>query len=121
MRRPPAQNPAHARRRANRVESEARGDDARCRRSPPQVASNGRDSSRSRAVHEVMRTLPDQSDQPIILIVDDDPQVRYLVRQILERAGYAVYEAADGVEADDLLLNLDPDLVLLDVVLSGDS
>lgn len=33
-----------------------------------------------------------------ILIIDDEPQIRSMIRLILERAGYSVMEAADGVE-----------------------
>jgi two-component system cell cycle sensor histidine kinase/response regulator CckA len=36
---------------------------------------------------------------PTILVVDDDPQVRAATRQALERYGYHVVEAADGVDA----------------------
>ena len=34
-----------------------------------------------------------------VLVVDDDPTSRYLVRTVLEREGYAVLEAGDGIEA----------------------
>ena len=33
-----------------------------------------------------------------ILIIDDEPQIRSMIRLVLERAGYSVMEAADGVE-----------------------
>lgn len=52
-----------------------------------------------------------------VLIVDDDPMKRQLLRLILERAGFGVKEAADGAEA---LLSLDevvPDLMTLDVMM----
>jgi DNA-binding response OmpR family regulator len=54
-----------------------------------------------------------------ILVVDDDADMRGLVRQLLERAGYAVHEAADGREALRELFHTPPDLVLLDVMMPG--
>ena len=38
-----------------------------------------------------------------ILVVDDEPLVRYIVRRLLHEHGYAVYEAQDGAEALDLV------------------
>jgi len=54
-----------------------------------------------------------------ILVVDDDPMVRDVVRRYLEDAGYAVTEAGDGVQA---LAEVDqdaPDLIVLDVMIPG--
>ncbi len=50
-----------------------------------------------------------------ILVVDDDPRLRELVRYTLDRAGFRVREAADGRAALDALAARLPDLVLLDV------
>ena len=50
-----------------------------------------------------------------VLVVDDDADVRALVRELLTRAGYAVTEAQDGREALRLLYDERPDLVLLDI------
>ena len=52
-----------------------------------------------------------------ILIVDDDEQVRVMLKLTLEREGYAVDEAQDGVEA---LRKYDPahhDLIITDIVM----
>jgi DNA-binding NarL/FixJ family response regulator len=54
-----------------------------------------------------------------ILIVDDDPPVRELVRELLEAAGYATIEAPTGEEALVLAGERRPGLVLLDVQLPG--
>src|SRR5512143_2778136 len=54
-----------------------------------------------------------------ILIVDDDAQIRKLVRVNLEGRGYAVQEAADGQEAIKYLAEETYDLVLLDLVMEG--
>lgn len=50
-----------------------------------------------------------------ILTVDDDPDLRYLLRRVLERAGYAVTEAATGRECLRAVFAHRPDLVILDV------
>lgn len=50
-----------------------------------------------------------------ILIVDDDPRLRDLVRLALERAGHAVLTAADGRQALVHCARAQPDLVVLDV------
>jgi len=54
-----------------------------------------------------------------ILIVDDSPLSRRIVRGYLESAGHEVSEAADGVAAIDRYSLEKPDLVLLDLVMSG--
>lgn len=50
-----------------------------------------------------------------ILVVDDDADVRTLVRTLLERDGAVVREAVDGRDALRLLYDVRPDLVVLDV------
>jgi two-component system cell cycle response regulator DivK len=50
-----------------------------------------------------------------ILIADDQPVGRELLRTILESVGYEVSEAADGVEALALARSFEPDLILLDI------
>jgi DNA-binding response OmpR family regulator len=52
-----------------------------------------------------------------ILVVDDDEDIRLLVRELLERAGYEVIEAADGREALKLMYSSPPALVLLDITM----
>jgi DNA-binding response OmpR family regulator len=54
-----------------------------------------------------------------ILVVDDDPDVRGLVRELLERAGAAVREATDGRQALRLLYDARPDVIVLDVTMPG--
>jgi diguanylate cyclase (GGDEF)-like protein/PAS domain S-box-containing protein len=56
-------------------------------------------------------------DRPVILIVDDDITLRILVRESLEQAGFAVEERADGVEALCSFEEVQPDIVLLDVLM----
>jgi CheY-like chemotaxis protein len=54
-----------------------------------------------------------------ILVVDDDAEIRGLVRNVLERVGYEVSTARDGAQAIDLLAKSDYDVVLLDVMMPG--
>ena len=58
-------------------------------------------------------------DRPDILVVDDDPNISRLEQLYLEKEGYAVRVAADGLKAIEEFRKLPPDLVLLDVMLPG--
>ena len=51
----------------------------------------------------------------VVLIADDDPDVRMLVTMTLEREGFNVIEARDGQEAIDMISERSPSLALLDV------
>jgi len=55
--------------------------------------------------------------EPMILVVDDSPTGRSLVRSALERAGFEVREAVDADEALALLDSEIPDLVITDVMM----
>ena len=52
-----------------------------------------------------------------VLVVDDEADVRGLLRELLERAGATVREAVDGREALKLLYDVRPDLIVLDVMM----
>ena len=52
-----------------------------------------------------------------ILVVDDEPTIRKLVRAVLEGKGYRLLEAADGPSALETARRERPDLVLLDLAL----
>jgi two-component system, OmpR family, phosphate regulon response regulator PhoB len=54
-----------------------------------------------------------------LLIADDEPGVRSLVRMTLESDAYEILEASDGDEALMLALEHSPELVLLDVSMPG--
>src|SRR3989475_10076840 len=54
---------------------------------------------------------------PKVLVVDDDGKIVALIRAYLNRAGYQVLEAADGLSALRLIRAAEPDLVVLDVML----
>jgi two-component system, OmpR family, response regulator len=57
------------------------------------------------------------SKPSLILIVDDDPHIREVVRFALENAGYVTAQAADGREAVEQFLSVRPDLVVLDILM----
>ena len=57
------------------------------------------------------------NDRLRILVVDDDADIRLLLRELLERAGYAVDEAEDGRAALRTLFTTPPALVILDVTM----
>ena len=54
-----------------------------------------------------------------VLVVDDEPHIRAVLRGYLEADGFAVSEAADGEAAVRQRHQQSPDLVLLDVMLPG--
>jgi DNA-binding response OmpR family regulator len=54
-----------------------------------------------------------------VLVVDDEPHIRTVLRGYLEAAGFAVSEATDGETAVHEVRRDPPDLVLLDVMLPG--
>ena len=52
-----------------------------------------------------------------ILIVEDDGNIRELLRPYLEREGYEITEAANGEEGVELWRKINPDMILLDVMM----
>jgi CheY-like chemotaxis protein len=52
-----------------------------------------------------------------ILIVDDEPDIRYMIRLILENAGYKVTEARHGAAGLTSVKSAPPDLVITDVMM----
>jgi type II secretory ATPase GspE/PulE/Tfp pilus assembly ATPase PilB-like protein/ActR/RegA family two-component response regulator len=54
-----------------------------------------------------------------VLLVDDEDQLRRVMRDLLEREGYVVTEARDGVEALDQIDRHAPDIIVLDLNLPG--
>jgi CheY-like chemotaxis protein len=54
-----------------------------------------------------------------ILIVDDEPEIRFLTKRMLEKEGHSVLEAENAEEGLTKIKDARPDLVLLDVMLPG--
>ena len=52
-----------------------------------------------------------------ILIIDDEPQIRSMIRLVLERAGYSVMEAADGVEGIRRFHENPANLIITDLIM----
>jgi two-component system, OmpR family, phosphate regulon response regulator OmpR len=63
--------------------------------------------------------LPDNA--PHILVVDDDQKIRELLGRFLVSSGYRVTEAADAASARAFMRGLAFDLVMLDVMMPGES
>lgn len=54
-----------------------------------------------------------------VLLVDDEDSLRRVMKDLLEREGYAVSEARDGVQALDQVDRVGPDIIVLDLNLPG--
>ncbi len=52
-----------------------------------------------------------------ILVIDDDVQVRQMLRQMLEREGYEVVDAPDGEEGIRLYRDEPADLIITDIIM----
>jgi DNA-binding response OmpR family regulator len=60
------------------------------------------------------------TSQPTILIVEDDPEIRRLVRDFLSQEGFVIELAEDGKAMDAVLQRQKPDLIILDLMLPGE-
>lgn len=65
----------------------------------------------------ISRTPIDVKERQHILVVDDDPNVREMLKQSLEEEGYNVAEAFNGVEAISKAKAEKPNLIILDVMM----
>lgn len=54
-----------------------------------------------------------------ILIVDDEPNIVLAIEFLLQREGYQIAKAYDGLQALELAAEFQPDIVLLDVMMPG--
>ena len=54
---------------------------------------------------------------PVILIADDDPSIRLVLRHVMEQCRYHVIEVGTGKEAVESTINQVPDLILMDAVM----
>ena len=60
---------------------------------------------------------PDQAADPHVLVVEDDRAVRESLRRSLEFNGYRVSTASDGAEALAGISSIDPDAIVMDVMM----
>ncbi|MCV6588879.1 MAG: response regulator [Marinobacterium sp.] len=58
-------------------------------------------------------------DQPQILLIEDDEKLASLLSQYLQRQGLAIKHCSDGFEAPAQIIEYQPDLVILDLMLPG--
>ncbi|WP_102225637.1 response regulator [Acidimangrovimonas sediminis] len=68
-----------------------------------------------------MDISPAAATSASLLIVEDDPEIRTLVTALLEGEGFQVAAAADVAEATERMAATFPDLLILDVMLPGES
>lgn len=66
---------------------------------------------------KIRRSAP--PSQRTVLVVDDQPEVRRVLRRILEADGHVVYEAGDGAAAIAICESHAPDGVVLDISMRG--
>jgi CheY-like chemotaxis protein len=52
-----------------------------------------------------------------VLVIDDEPDVRWLIRMSLERAGHEVIDAEDGLRGIALAMKQRPDIIVLDLMM----
>ena len=57
---------------------------------------------------------------PTILIIDDEPNIRRMVGALLTAEGYEVRDAPDGMQGVALANEVEPDIVLLDLMMPGE-
>ena len=57
--------------------------------------------------------------KPAVLVVDDNDDVRFMIRYVLEQRGCRVLEAGNGLEAVESAQSFQPDLILMDLSLPG--
>jgi diguanylate cyclase (GGDEF)-like protein len=58
-------------------------------------------------------------ERPIVVLADDDPSIRLMVRHVLESEDFDIIEASDGIEAIKAVEKYHPALILLDAVMPG--
>ena len=70
---------------------------------------------------EPIASVEDSSNKAskIILVVDDEPDIRESVKMILEMNGYTVVMAVDGDDCLTKTKEYKPDLILLDIMMPG--
>jgi CheY-like chemotaxis protein len=68
--------------------------------------------------------MPEQADTVAtgpftVLVADDNDVAQRLCQRVLEKAGYTVLIAVDGLQAVDVALNQHPSMILMDVAMPG--
>lgn len=68
---------------------------------------------------EIQRSNPSRSGSLLVLVIDDDEDLRLLARKALTKAGHRVLEASSGEEGLHLTDSQKPDLMILDLNMPG--
>src|ERR1700722_8977344 len=68
-----------------------------------------------RGIYMLSTSANSSMNNATLLVVDDEPQIRRVLRTTLCNAGYFVVEAKDGQEGIETVVRVHPDLILLDV------
>jgi len=68
---------------------------------------------------DALFTTDDDCRGAVVLVVDDDATMRFLIREVLQQASFQVIEAENGQQALDLFEQVIPDIVLMDVSMPG--
>lgn len=64
--------------------------------------------------------MKSSSQAPKIVIVEDQPEIRLLLRMTLEINAYEIFEASDAQMGLHLIEKTEPDLIILDVMMPGE-
>jgi len=80
---------------------------------------NSRGSTEKSVLNSDQELVQDKGDKhvPVVLIADDDPSIRLVLRHTMEQSGYHVIEVANGLEAVQAVIRQNPDLILMDAVM----
>ena len=92
--------------------------------SPPAPASTGYAAADLSGSFDLLDELEPPPAEAVprratVLLVEDEDSLRKVMRDLLERDGYAVAEAADGISALDQVDRVAPDVIMLDLNLPG--
>ena len=75
------------------------------------------DTAKSEILHSDKIPADGSGTNQCVLLAEDDPALRRYLQVVLERAGYRVVSAADGLEAMKFLLSATVDVVVTDAVM----
>jgi type II secretory ATPase GspE/PulE/Tfp pilus assembly ATPase PilB-like protein/ActR/RegA family two-component response regulator len=119
--------PSDGSRRASRVESPPSSRPARSSAEPASAAPAAAPTLDFAAEFELVdedaappeARAADRGKGTTVLLVEDEEQLRRVMKDLLEREGYRVAEARDGVQALDQVDRFAPDVIILDLNLPG--
>jgi len=84
---------------------------------PAQLISDKPQPTKQERIASQLSAIP--SEGGVILVIDDDPTIRNLLKAYLSKLGYQVAVASDGQEGFELAKKLQPHAITLDVMMPG--